>query len=603
MKKLVVFACLLFLCLHVFPELAFAKERLSEQYDMSHFKLMVDDSTADGWLDEAVFGIAIGLRDFLWNMLLFFNQIIFYAVYNLFSVDFFKGLTNTLSSMASSTAGQLFSKMGSLALACFAAGLVIRAYLRQNWGLFFKTVLHAVFTMMLLFSLQSKQFNYVSFAVNLSNQIESSVSSINPALVNRKEFGDVEKLPVNVENAVFGALQYRPYLLLQYGTANEDVINKEDSKRISSYLNLDKTDADNKDAIKKIVENERETYKNKNISITNAWLQVVYVLMIFISNIIQGALYLALVILKLVMQLLFILVLALFPFVLFISLFPSMENVQYRYYKSLGIVILLKALMVFVTILVTSLMQLSYVVTNGASIIEIIFNQIIIGLCMFALWKFRIPMMGVLMGGGFNYTYMLNNPMPSGGSMSFRGHKETTRSKDNDKKDDEETEDDDSDNEKETVKETKSFNMNHSNRANDEENEELQDGQDNSLSDEEPNEISKQDTSLVSKMRNILDTSSEKADETEANTKSDIQDTSELPKMNEGDVSEKEEVRETSESPRRKDFDNSEHQKSSQGNQTTNDRDLTAMMVSQQSLESSIEDLRQELKRNENSKE
>ncbi|WP_271006322.1 CD3337/EF1877 family mobilome membrane protein [Listeria seeligeri] len=645
-KKWFIFALLLLLLFQFAPNVVNAETivnapgnsaRLSTEYDMSHYKLMTDDSTADGWLSEATLGIAIGLRDFLWNLVLFWNQIIYYAVYNLFSIDFFSDVTSALADITASTAGQLFGKLGSFAFACFAAGLVIKAYVKQNWGLFFKTVLHAMITMVLIFSLQSKDFNYIDWAVSVSNEVEAAVSSINPALVNREEFGDIESLPVNIENSVFTSLQYQPYLLLQYGTADEAKITKEDANRITNYLSLDKTDSGSEDAIDKIIENETSNYHNKTISITNAWMQVVYILMILISNLLQGALYLALVLLRLVMQLLFIIVLALLPFILFISLFPSMETVQYRYYKSVGMVMLLKAMVVFITILVSSLMQLTYAISDGAGIVEIIFNQIIIALCMFFVWKFKAPLMGILMGSGFNYTYVMNNPMMKGhrgGNSSLEKPPKPPKKRvktDGDDDDDDDLDDDDKDKNtgntiKENVQETKNSYLDEdeennlsesvdSNDLNDSKNEDIEDGEEVGSTVEElrkemqANEEDEEDKDEIVTGADVKDTT----DLQDYDDTGSVKDTTDFSNHEEVDSAERSRVDEIagsgdyeipdkseiklSQDVTDRNWEGSQQLMKESSRETTTDAEIQALVASQQNVENGIEDLREELKR------
>ncbi|HAO5955247.1 TPA: hypothetical protein IP990_002784, partial [Listeria monocytogenes] len=279
-------------------------------------------------------------------------------------------------------------------------------------------------------------------------------------------------------------------------------------------------------------------------------------------------------------------------------------------------------------ILVSSLMQLTYAISDGAGIVEIIFNQIIIALCMFFVWKFKAPLMGILMGSGFNYTYVLNNPMLKGNGGSSPHEKPNNPTKKRiktDNEDDDDIEEDDKDKTtgntiKENVQETK--------------NSYLDEDEENNLSDSvdvndlnEDNENNGEIGSTVDELRKDMQvTEEEKINTEEVATGNDVKDTTDIPDYDDtssvkdttdfynhvemdSDVrsrfdeiaggidyeSDKSEVK-LSQDVSDRNWEGSQQLMKESSKEIVTDAEIQALVVSQQNVENGIEDLREELK-------
>jgi len=188
-------------------------------------------------------------------------QLVFMIVYQLFSLDIVEMTKENVAHIVSGTAGALVRNFGLFALAVAGVGIVLRAYVNQNWQAFFKLLVLVIFSMSLLFSMQAKKLNYIDFAHDLSVSLENTLMRVNPSLTGSDEFyfnnfndNTARHLSISIENKVFDALVYKPYLLLQYGTTNEDKITEDNPDRITRYLDADPT---TKEGIKEREQNRR----------------------------------------------------------------------------------------------------------------------------------------------------------------------------------------------------------------------------------------------------------------------------------------------------------------------------------------------------------
>ena len=256
MKKKVSFL-LLFTVLLVFlpstQDLVFADDgkevqRASQEYGESRYDLMTyaDDSWYE-WVDKTGTAAVSSIKNFLWQINIVITQITLMIIYQMFSLDIVELTKDSIMEIASGTAGSLMTNLGMFAFAVACFGIVIRAYLQQNWQAFFKIVTLVVISMALLFSISSEKFNYVDLAHSVSVSFENAVMQVNPSLTDSTNYevsegGDIgHQVSVEVENKAFNALLYKPYLLLQYGTTDEETINAEGSlngeeTRINEYL-------------------------------------------------------------------------------------------------------------------------------------------------------------------------------------------------------------------------------------------------------------------------------------------------------------------------------------------------------------------------------
>jgi hypothetical protein len=387
---------LLFQTVPVFAEDIQGEVRKSEQYDESRYELMT--YAEDAWWDVAGktgSATAAALKNFSWMTNMVLANIVLIIVYQLFSLDIIEMTKNSVQEITSSTAGSLVYNFGLFALGLASLGIVVRAYIQENWKAFFKLITLILISLTLLFSIQTKKFNYIDLAHGISTTLENALMNVNPSLSDDASFQFVhlddhskKSISISIENKVFDALIYKPYLLLQYGTTDEDKINAEKSDRIQEYLEADPTTKDGMDKREEIAKTEYEDYGNKNIYAGNAFKQTGYIMVMMLSTIIQGIVFFFIALVRIMLQFSFIVMMLLAPFMIFISLFPSFEALVGKYLRGTFLLILFKGITMFFILVATSFITLGYDMTNMSDdlyyriFIQIIFSTAIIFMYM-----------------------------------------------------------------------------------------------------------------------------------------------------------------------------------------------------------------------------
>lgn len=409
-RGLLVFLLFLFTFIQ-FGQVALAadEERKATERDESAYELMT--YADNGWLDwkgQAGANVAKGVKDFLWMTNIVITKLVLMIVYQLFSLDIVEMTKDSIEHIVSGTAGALVMNLGFFALAVASVGIVLRAYVQQNWKAFFKLLILVIFSMSLLFSLQAKKFNYIDFAHDLSISLENTFMRVNPSLTGSedfyfKDFNDntARNLSISIENKVFDALLYKPYLLLQYGTTDEAAITADDPNRITRYLDADPRTEEGIEERERIAEEEYNPsrYNNKNIFAGNAWKQSGYILVMILSTIVQGVVFFSIALLRVMLQFGFILMMLVAPIMIFLSMFPTFESVVGRYLKGSFLIIMFKAMTIFIVLVAVSFVSLGYDLTNASNDIYYrIFTQIIFAIATIFMYAKRQFLLNMLEG-------------------------------------------------------------------------------------------------------------------------------------------------------------------------------------------------------------
>jgi hypothetical protein len=387
---------LLFQAVPVFAEDLEGEERKSKQYDESRYELMT--YADDDWWDLAGktgSGVASSIKNFLWMTNIVIANIVLMVVYQLFSLDIIELTKGAVQEITSSTAASLVYNFGLFALAVASIGIVVRSYVQQNWRAFFKLLSLILISLTLLFSIQTKKFNYIDLAHSISTTLENAVMKANPSLTDSDSFDFVSfndnsahAISTSVENKVFDALIYKPYLILQYGTTDEAKIDAEKSGRIEEYLEADPTTQDGIEKREEISQKEYEEYNNKYIFAGNAFKQAGYIMIMILSTIIQGVVFFFIALVRIMLQFAFIVMMLLAPIMLFVSIFPSFEAVVAKYTKGTFLLILFKGITMFFVLVATSFITLGYDMTDMSDdlyyriFIQILFSVAVIFMYM-----------------------------------------------------------------------------------------------------------------------------------------------------------------------------------------------------------------------------
>ncbi len=383
------------------------EDRKSKEYDSNRYELMTYSDNA--WYDF-MGKSGTEMMDFIKNALWSFNKALSYMVlmivYQLFSLDIVEMTKTSVQDIASSTAGSLVYNFGLFALSVASIGIVVRAYIQQNWQAFMKLLTLVLLSMALLFSIQSEKFNYINLAHGLSITLENVVMQANPSLSQDGAFefesfdeNTARDVSIAVENKVFEALVYQPYLLLQYGTSDEAAIKSEDSDRIDNYLSANPATEEGAQKRKDIEEKEFTKYGNETIFAGNSYKQMGYIMIMMISTVIQGVVFFFIALIRIMLQFAFIIMMLLVPFILFMSLFPSFESLVAKFTKGTFMIIVFKGITMFFVLVATSFITLGYDMTNfNDDVYYRMFIQIIFSVAILFLYMKRQFVFDMLQG-------------------------------------------------------------------------------------------------------------------------------------------------------------------------------------------------------------
>ncbi|ADC52380.1 conserved transposon related protein (plasmid) [Alkalihalophilus pseudofirmus OF4] len=420
MKKSAGFLVLMIALMFISPSSAFAQDigedRESQQYDESAYELMsYSDSSWYELGENTTNSIASSIKEFMWMVNLITANVVMMIVYQMFSLDIVEVTIHAVNSIASTIANGLLTTFGAFALAIFSIGIIVKAYIQQNWQAFIKLVSLVVISLALLSSIASEGFDYISFTHGLSVELENMVMNVNPSLTGDNDFDptDMNSTAVALENKVFDALVYKPYLLLQYGTTEESAILAEDSERITAYLEADPRTEEGVKERQQIAEEEYKTYNNYNIFAGNGFKQTGYILVMFLSTVVQGVVYFFIALLRIMLQFGFVVMLLLAPFAIFLSIFPSFETVIGKYARTLGLLIVFKAVVMFFILVAVSFISLGYDMTNTTDDLYYrIFMQIIMSVATIFLYTKRQAVMNMIEGASLSVDDMGGGALP-----------------------------------------------------------------------------------------------------------------------------------------------------------------------------------------------
>lgn len=406
--------------------------RESQQYENNRYELMsYSDSSWYQLGDQTTNSVAGTVKNLFWQMNLALSSVVLMIVYQLFSLDIVDLTKDAVSGIASAIAGGLISQFGQFALAIFAVGIVIKAYINQNWAAFAKLTGLVIVSLTLLFSISSERFDYIGIASTISTDLENAIMNVNPSLTNDDDLDvnpeNMSETAAALENKVFDALVYQPYLLIQYGTTDETTILAEDPNRISAWLDADPRTEEGMEERDTIAEQEYRDYNNYNAYAGNGFEQAAYIFVMMLSTIVQGVVFFCIALVRIMLQFGFVLLLLLAPFAIFLSLFPSFETVVGKYTKTLFLVILFKAITMFFVLVSVSFISLGYDMTNTTDDLYYrIFIQIIMSVVIIVMYAKRHTVMNMIEGGSLSTDDMGGGAIP-GQRAAAQGAKVITK--------------------------------------------------------------------------------------------------------------------------------------------------------------------------------
>ncbi|MEB8675418.1 type IV secretion system protein [Bacillus cereus] len=384
--------------------------RESQKYPDVQYKPMTYINEKWYWnTNEVLENLKAAWKEITWFANFLIAKVGCEIVFNLFSLDIVDKTSEAVGGIMGETAKAVTGDLLLFFLALTGGYIAIRAYVQQNWSEFLKILTKTLISMSLLYSLFGNAQTYVTFGNDLSKYIENAALKINPSLTasqqneyNESKTGDTLKsneIGARIENKVFAGMIYKPFLHLNYGTTDEAAITKDDKDRITNYLQANEFSEKGLEKRKDLVKEEYEKKGNSAILANNIPSQMGSLTVAALTNLIQIAVYFILALVRIVLQLAFIVLLIGLPLVLVFSLFPALENMVYGYIKAIFSVITFKALTVFVVLIAVSFLSIGYDITNASDKTENrVFTQLVITVATIALWFKRDFIMHALNG-------------------------------------------------------------------------------------------------------------------------------------------------------------------------------------------------------------
>ncbi|PEK34106.1 CD3337/EF1877 family mobilome membrane protein [Bacillus pseudomycoides] len=372
--------------------------RESQKYPDVQYKPMTYVNEKWYWnTNEMLENLKAAWKEIFWFANLLLAKVGCEIVFNLFSLDIVDKTAAMVAGVMGATAKAVAGDFLLFMLSLTSGYIAIRAYVQQNWGEFFRILSKTIISLALLYSLFGSSETYVTFGNDLSKYMENMALKINPSMTasQKQDFesakqGDTLKsseIGAKIENKVFDAMVYKPFLLLNYGTTDEAKLIQDDKERITKYLQANEFNEKGLEKRKDIAKDEYEEKGNSTILANNVPSQVGSLFVSFVTNLVQIVVYFILALVRIVLQLAFIVLLIGLPLVLVFSLFPAAENIVMGYIKGLFSVITFKALTVFVVLIAVSFLSLGYDLTNASDKAESrIFTQLVITVATIMLW-------------------------------------------------------------------------------------------------------------------------------------------------------------------------------------------------------------------------
>lgn len=219
----------------------------------------------------------------------------------------------------------------------------------------------------------------------LNNVIMNSTSSINGDIDYVNENSGVNK----IRNQYFDMALYKPYLIMNYGTVNEDKIKNKGKKRIDNILDIKVKDEKTEKEVKEKIDDEVKKYDNTAMKQTHVFGQLGIAMFTLIITIALSIIFLSISFAKVIFSA-FALVLFLFlAFSWLISFIPGFEiSVFKALARTLGYIIL-SACMTFLFVVIGFSIDIANAFVKPESQQAYFLNVIFLMIILFVMYKKR----------------------------------------------------------------------------------------------------------------------------------------------------------------------------------------------------------------------
>ncbi|EGP5708888.1 hypothetical protein ACJQ40_002305 [Enterococcus faecium] len=393
-----------------------------DTYKNNTFPLMTGGTDDLGKIAQAVASVSTAVKEGMWAFTRMIGNMNAQMVKVMFNLDVLSPIKTTLISITASLSGSMMSIASTIGILITAIMMITRyiimGKMRQVIRVFLATVM--IFTCFAFLKDTKTSTVFFNKLFDIDNVVSSAIVNVNPVLDGsnpEEEASEEEPLDANkriqkageaMASRIFYSDVYEPYLLLNYGTSNQEEIRKKGSieidKKIYDRIDvvLDEFESSSKDSgnLKKaVLEKETTDFKNQNISYTRNFLQAIVAVFYAITNIIQTIVFLTLGLVRIAMSLVQGLLMPLLPILLLLSLFQILDNILWNYGKAFFIAMLAKGMIGFAIIMFASYISLGFTeASKSGDLFTKIVTIIIYLVSPFFLYYFRNVIIAALTG-------------------------------------------------------------------------------------------------------------------------------------------------------------------------------------------------------------
>ena len=375
---------------------------LYSQYSWNNYQLdFYVDTSWDwlpwNWLDGMGNNLSYafyGLSNVIWEISVLLSSGTGYIVQQTYALDFISDMADSIGKniqvlAGMSTGSKRFNADGFYTWMLIFVVLIVGGYMGYV-GLMKRETTKAVSAAVNMFVIFLLTAAFIAYAPqyikninDFSSDLSNGVLELGTKLVmpGNDEMG--KKATDKIRNNLFAVQVYKPWLLLQFGTTDENAIESEriaagiDGNRIRSVLSVSPLANFGEDR-QAAVKTEIETYKNANMTVTNVASRFGIVILIGFLNLIISIFVIIMCGLVIFTQLLFIIFALYLPLNFILSMLPTYNGLLKKAVEKLFNTILMRAGLTLLITIAFSLSAMIYSMSGDYPFLMVAFLQIVV---------------------------------------------------------------------------------------------------------------------------------------------------------------------------------------------------------------------------------
>ena len=375
---------------------------LYSQYSWNNYQLdFYVDTSWDwlpwNWLDGMGNNLSYafyGLSNAIWEISVLLSSGTGYIVQQTYALDFISDMADSIGKNIQVLAGmsmgsKRFNADGFYTWMLIFVVLIVGGYMGYV-GLMKRETTKAVSAAVNMFVIFLLTAAFIAYAPqyikninDFSSDLSNGVLELGTKLVmpGNDEMG--KKATDKIRNNLFAVQVYKPWLLLQFGTTDENAIESErvaagiDGNRIRSVLSVNPLANFGEDR-QAAVKTEIETYKNANMTVTNVASRFGIVILIFFLNLIISIFVIIMCGMVVFTQLMFIIFALYLPLNFILSMLPTYNGLLKKAVLKLFNTILMRAGLTLLITIAFSLSAMIYSMSGDYPFLMVAFLQIVV---------------------------------------------------------------------------------------------------------------------------------------------------------------------------------------------------------------------------------